>query len=876
MDGDARIACAEDRDFRRFRDAGSNEALARVFDALAPRLLLVAAHLAPDAAQAEDLVQTTFLQAVRDASRYDGERPVAAWLAGILRHRALDLRRRAARRRHEPLDEDAELPGREADPALLAEDDELFERLRKAIDELEPPYREVLNLRLVHGLAPRSIAHSLGRPPGTVRMQLKRGLERLRPALPERAAPALALFLEPTRGLEAIKQSVLKQSVLEAAPATGPVAGTLTPAVSGLLGGTWIVKSWIIAATVLVAGIGAFALWGGGELEGEPALAGESTGVAPVAAAAPASGGEELAPTARATAEERDVRTAVAESEETPAATGLRLRVLFASDGSPAEDVGVHLRSAEGAELGHELRTDDAGRVRFDDLADGRHRLLVDRLEQAVEVETPREEEFELRIPAGVHVEGRVLDLEDAPVAGATIYRFDPRHPDALQAVGSSDGAGRFELRDVAPRTELLARAVGWQPSELEDVRGKAGERVELELVMGARGQRLRGRVLDPEGQPVPFAFVAFGVDEDAREELEGSDEEPAAEERGKAMDLEGILLRADAAGRFDSREVPGGWALVLARPADSASELLAHGTLWVVAGEENEVELRLLRGGVVEGVVRDAAGQPVAGVEVEAEWEGTPRLGQMEDDVGPRMSDRFTRSAEDGSYRLAGLLAGDYDLRVNGERTELARTERLIGEAEVVRWDPVVEAHAFLALRLIGPDGEPLVGWHAQAKPRLEGGMDGSFFRQRSDDGGRMRLLDLEGGQPHAVFFYAPDDEGRISAWPTLRLAGLVPGEEEQEVRLEAYMLSLGAITGRVVDEAGSASTGASVQAELRGSGASKTVQLGEDGGFRFEELPAGEYALRLSGSRELLATVDLAPGELVELEPLHLEGQR
>ncbi len=48
-----------DRDFLAFREHGSAEALARVFDALAPRLLLVAGHLTRDAAQARPALAAT-------------------------------------------------------------------------------------------------------------------------------------------------------------------------------------------------------------------------------------------------------------------------------------------------------------------------------------------------------------------------------------------------------------------------------------------------------------------------------------------------------------------------------------------------------------------------------------------------------------------------------------------------------------------------------------------------------------------------------------------------------------------------------------------------------------------------------------------------
>src|SRR5262245_39056531 len=94
-----------ERDFLRWRERQDAPALARVFDATAPQLLLLAAHFGREAAAAEDLLQSTFLAAMRDAAGYDGRRPLLAWLAGILAHRAHDLRRRQRVRATRPLEE---------------------------------------------------------------------------------------------------------------------------------------------------------------------------------------------------------------------------------------------------------------------------------------------------------------------------------------------------------------------------------------------------------------------------------------------------------------------------------------------------------------------------------------------------------------------------------------------------------------------------------------------------------------------------------------------------------------------------------------------------------------------------------------------------
>ena len=51
----------EDQDFLRYRQKGDPEAMARVFDAVAPKLLLVAAHLTKDRADAEEFVEQSLL-----------------------------------------------------------------------------------------------------------------------------------------------------------------------------------------------------------------------------------------------------------------------------------------------------------------------------------------------------------------------------------------------------------------------------------------------------------------------------------------------------------------------------------------------------------------------------------------------------------------------------------------------------------------------------------------------------------------------------------------------------------------------------------------------------------------------------------------------
>src|SRR5690606_30847448 len=191
------------------------------------RLALLARHLVPgDASADEDLVQGTFLVAIRSAPRFTPGRPVLPWLVTILARRAANLRRDRGRRTRRIAGDDAvlaELCADGPDPARLAADAEAAAEVASAVERLEPPYREVVALRLIHGLGPGEIVRALGRPLGTVHVERDRRVERLRRMLP--AGLALALT---GRQTAAPSFAAARAAVLDAARRTPwalPVSG---------------------------------------------------------------------------------------------------------------------------------------------------------------------------------------------------------------------------------------------------------------------------------------------------------------------------------------------------------------------------------------------------------------------------------------------------------------------------------------------------------------------------------------------------------------------------------------------------------------------------------------------------------------------------
>ena len=158
-------------------EAGDRDALGRLYDRFTPMLYSLAMRIVGNAPDAEDVIQLAWVQVWRTADRYEpGRGSVASWLASIVRSRALDRARTAkARARAESLAP----PPRPRDPP----DSEDKNRVRAALDALEPKQRAALELAFFDGLAHSEVATRLDAPLGTVKSWIRRGLLRLRDAL---------------------------------------------------------------------------------------------------------------------------------------------------------------------------------------------------------------------------------------------------------------------------------------------------------------------------------------------------------------------------------------------------------------------------------------------------------------------------------------------------------------------------------------------------------------------------------------------------------------------------------------------------------------------------------------------------------------------
>jgi RNA polymerase sigma-70 factor, ECF subfamily len=130
-----------------------------------------------DRGQAEDAVQDAFAAIWRSASTYRPERGAAGgWLYTVARNAIVDRLRRNGP------GADAELPelvSPEPGPAQQAEDSYTSWRVHRALEELQPREREVIELAYWSGMSQSEVAEYLGLPLGTVKTRTRSGLARL-------------------------------------------------------------------------------------------------------------------------------------------------------------------------------------------------------------------------------------------------------------------------------------------------------------------------------------------------------------------------------------------------------------------------------------------------------------------------------------------------------------------------------------------------------------------------------------------------------------------------------------------------------------------------------------------------------------------------
>jgi RNA polymerase sigma-70 factor (ECF subfamily) len=159
--------------------AGESESFEDEALAYLDRLYSAALRLTRNPASAEDLVQDTYLKALRFSHRYTRGTNLRAWLFTILHNTFRNARRGEGR---DPVDIDSERVELAASdtPAIDAPDAALLREtldadLKAALDDLPEAFRQAVWLRDVEEFSYAEIASIVAVPVGTVMSRISRG-----------------------------------------------------------------------------------------------------------------------------------------------------------------------------------------------------------------------------------------------------------------------------------------------------------------------------------------------------------------------------------------------------------------------------------------------------------------------------------------------------------------------------------------------------------------------------------------------------------------------------------------------------------------------------------------------------------------------------
>jgi RNA polymerase sigma-70 factor (ECF subfamily) len=161
---------------------GDQNAFARLYDMLSPRVFGLVLRVLVDRSQSEEVLQEVFLEVWQSASRFAPNKGQArSWILTIAHRRAVDR----VRSSQSSTDRDVRAGLRDLDVAhdSVVEQVELRmegEKVTAALSSLPEPQKEALTLAYYGGYSQSEIAALVGAPLGTIKTRMRDGLSRLR------------------------------------------------------------------------------------------------------------------------------------------------------------------------------------------------------------------------------------------------------------------------------------------------------------------------------------------------------------------------------------------------------------------------------------------------------------------------------------------------------------------------------------------------------------------------------------------------------------------------------------------------------------------------------------------------------------------------
>lgn len=809
----------------------------------------LARQLVVDVATAEDVVQETWITALREQPSTD--RPLRPWLERVIRNFAANSRRnRKARARHEQAAGDGDsLAASVADVVAKAEGQQ---RVVAAVLALSEPYRSVVLLRYYEGLSAAEIARRSNTPAGTVRWQVSNGLQLLREALDaeengDRRAWCTALL--PLAGFQSVQEVAVAGSVSSLA------AGRARSSFLTILKGAVVMKSaWMVG----VIAVGAAALFWLLQNGGGPLVLTEVVDNSSVVVATAENPDSVDVRSEVPVVPVKDADVVVAEQPWRASVklrfvdsygvgvAGVRVTFSRANDYLSGEDGRVDLSVPQPDDHNREHRSPLSLVARHDEFATVYRSVMIAMLEGDGDVV----ELGVIELEAGGSITGHVVDTSGAAIVGARISvdgrrSGSPRAGSLVTLVSSSDdrvgkssvktdASGNFRIDGVLPGANVVEGSLKAGAARVDVVSGEeavdveAGSEAHVELTLKSRfepQQIVTILVEDPDGKPLPYAFVSvrsnFG-------------------NTGMSSDEQG---RARCGFLRGGREVD-----VTVTPPNGLYAAVVHEGAFL----GQTVTIRFAKSWPIPLSLVSEAERVIAKAKV--------RLHTVPSSGFLGFGRKRAVDLVSGEFEVAadGLVAGVHlpgsrfmiEVRTRGHEVQsFGPYEPAVAKAGVKL---TLVASPMVAGRVVDAVGKPVVGAVVQLHRRPESQMIYSGFPVWLNPRGMDRSeTDADGGFELTVrgkqsFFLRSEAKG-FAATMTAELAGEDFAGGGKPLRLE--LNQGGSIRGYVL-RADGRSVGGSIVVANRGDGFAVTTRVAADGRYEFEQLTPGEYQVQRTGS--------------------------
>jgi len=462
--------------------------------------------------------------------------------------------------------------------------------------------------------------------------------------------------------------------------------------------------------------------------------------------------------------------------------------------------------------------------------------------------------------------QGRVVDLEGNPVAGATVVMVESdEYRDVPNAQATSAADGTFEVTGLPfGRYRTRAVAEGYLDSVKEEV---IAPTTDLVLTLTPRPM-IRGTVVDAEGRvPVTQGTLRLRRVHSAESPtIPHQDVHPFQDGKGAfaipAVDPQGTwVVEADAAGYAPTQSAP----------------FLASKVQGV-----DDVVVALTRGGGIRGRLVDPEGKAVRGglaTSRDATWSDDPLTRAMGGSLPSDATVVDARADADGVFELQNLHPSTYQVVVSGPGLFQKQVTGIVVEEGglVDLGDVALEKAAALQGVLYDVNTSPISRGIVFLSPTGQA-TKAPMLRTRSLGDGSFRFRDvipgtyvLSGKPPTPT-----SDPTMIWPNPGGEQVVLVSGaQEERDVRLmdwtkpapPAPKPPTGNVSGKVLDAEGVGVVGAALELVPRAQGFSPTQlsKSGREGEFVFLSVLPGEYSLFVIDHPETKVRVEVVVDQWV-----------